>query len=69
MRHTILILLSGLLFLFLVACGPLFAPGPKSPSGQTCCIHCDSGKPCGDRCISRSRACYQATGCACYSRR
>jgi len=69
MKNPILIFASSLLFLALCSCGPLFAPGPKSPSGETCCTYCDSGKPCGDKCISRSRTCYENSGCACYGQR
>ncbi len=32
---------------------------------DACCKHCKKGKACGDSCISRSKTCTQAPGCAC----
>lgn len=39
----------------------LFACIPRSQ----CCLFCDTGKACGDSCISRSSTCHQPPGCAC----
>lgn len=39
-------------------------PGPIAPARQ-CCVHCTSGCPCGDSCISCSQRCRKAPGCAC----
>lgn len=36
-----------------------------APNGESCCMHCDAGQPCGDSCISRSNTCHQEPGCAC----
>ena len=32
---------------------------------QGCCRTCRKGKPCGDTCISRAKACTEPPGCAC----
>jgi hypothetical protein len=32
---------------------------------RECCRHCTSGCPCGDTCISCSKSCHKAPGCAC----
>jgi hypothetical protein len=31
----------------------------------TCCKVCSAGKPCGDGCIARDKACHKPPGCAC----
>lgn len=32
---------------------------------RECCRYCDSGKPCGDSCISVNKTCHKGRGCAC----
>lgn len=48
---------------------PAPAPQPKAPANeepaQECCVHCSTGKPCGDSCISQDQECHQPPGCAC----
>ena len=39
-------------------------PGPIAPARQ-CCVHCTTGCPCGDSCVSCSQRCRKAPGCAC----
>ena len=34
------------------------------PDSQ-CCRVCETGKACGDSCISRDEVCHQPDGCAC----
>ncbi len=36
-----------------------------SPTGSSCCRVCSTGKPCGDSCIDRDKACNTTGGCAC----
>lgn len=33
--------------------------------GSSCCRVCETGKACGDSCISTSSTCHQPAGCAC----
>lgn len=35
------------------------------PPARECCKYCDSGKPCGDSCISMNKTCRKGRGCAC----
>jgi hypothetical protein len=43
-----------------------FMPTPTpTPAQQACCVHCHTGKPCGDSCISATRTCHISGGCAC----
>jgi hypothetical protein len=35
------------------------------PPTRQCCKYCDSGKPCGDSCISVNKTCRKGRGCAC----
>jgi hypothetical protein len=37
---------------------------PPQPA-VTCCKVCTTGKACGNSCISRSKSCHKAPGCAC----
>lgn len=30
-----------------------------------CCKRCSKGKPCGDSCIAKDKACHKPPGCAC----
>ncbi len=39
------------------------APGLLQPAA--CCKVCKKGKACGDSCISKSKTCRKAPGCAC----
>ena len=34
-------------------------------SGDACCKHCSTGKPCGDTCIAVTDTCHTTGGCAC----
>lgn len=34
-------------------------------TGYACCKKCKSGKPCGDSCIGKDKACDKPKGCAC----
>ena len=46
---------------------PGSAPAPVvcSASGAACCVHCGTGQPCGDACISAAATCAKPPGCAC----
>ena len=35
------------------------------PRLAACCKKCKKGKACGDSCISKSKTCHKAPGCAC----
>ena len=37
----------------------------QPPAAAACCKVCTTGKPCGSGCISRSKTCHKAPGCAC----
>ena len=39
------------------------APGLLQPAA--CCKVCKKGKACGNSCISKSKTCHKAPGCAC----
>ncbi len=39
-------------------------PADPDPA-PVCCKVCRKGKPCGDTCIARDKACTAAPGCAC----
>jgi hypothetical protein len=39
-------------------------PPPCIPADQ-CCAICDTGKACGNSCISRAKQCHKGRGCAC----
>lgn len=43
---------------------PVTAAGPVC-AGEVCCKRCKAGKPCGDSCIARDKACDKPKGCAC----
>ena len=47
----------------------LLVKSPPTSSEQTqtrtCCKICKKGKACGNSCISRSKTCHKAPGCAC----
>jgi hypothetical protein len=38
----------------------------ESSLTDDCCAVCETGKPCGDSCISNSYRCEEGPGCACY---
>jgi hypothetical protein len=40
-------------------------PDAAEPARAGCCKVCKSGKPCGDGCIARDKACHRPAGCAC----
>ena len=43
------------------------APTAGKPTGSAsaCCKICSKSKACGDACISKTKTCHKATGCAC----
>lgn len=42
---------------------PVLQLAPKQE--RTCCKVCSTGYACGNSCISRSKSCHRAAGCAC----
>lgn len=54
LRGIVLLLAVGLL-------GSCEIPSTR----RSCCRVCESGKACGDSCISRSSTCNRPAGCAC----
>jgi endonuclease YncB( thermonuclease family) len=45
---------------------PIVTEAPAPPeSGAACCRVCTNSKACGNSCISRSKSCHKAPGCAC----
>jgi hypothetical protein len=40
-------------------------PRADTVETRTCCKVCSAGKPCGDGCIARDKACHKPPGCAC----
>ena len=38
---------------------------PSCVPRALCCKTCEQGKACGNSCISRTRTCHKAGGCAC----
>lgn len=55
-------LLFGALALALIA--PVTSASPLCAEGM-CCKTCKAGKPCGDSCIAKDKACDKPKGCAC----
>lgn len=55
-------ILLGALALALIA--PLSTAVPLC-AAEVCCKRCKAGKPCGDSCIAKDRACSKPKGCAC----
>jgi|GEM_PF-5606652 len=43
----------------------LIAKSSDSSFAKYCCKTCKKGKAYGDSCISKTKACYKAEGCAC----
>jgi len=43
----------------------LIAKSSDVSFAKYCCKTCRKGKACGDSCISKTKACYKAEGCAC----
>lgn len=43
---------------------PITAASPVC-AADGCCKTCKAGKPCGDTCIAKDKACDKPKGCAC----
>lgn len=63
------LLLPLLAAFLLVPAASVATPEPATCSitaeGVQCCKICRKGKPCGDTCISKKKACRSPKGCAC----
>lgn len=44
---------------------PKTSDSSSATGSQTCCVYCETGKPCGNSCISKDKTCNKGVGCAC----
>jgi hypothetical protein len=63
-RRRIRLLLPLAACLTLGASVPSLSACSDGPTGS-CCRTCTTGKPCGDGCIDKDKACNTPGGCAC----